>query len=304
MTNAIAFVTMVSEPGEIPEARRMMDSIRAFGGPMSACPVWLFEADPDGAPCGSLAGEGVEVVPLTVPDALRRCFFGGKVWACAEAERMAVSAGVRSLVWMDTNCLVVQPPLLYDLGDACDAAVRPVHIQNVGLRAGAPLDGYWRGIYRAVGVEDISATVESYVDGQTLRAYFNSHAFAIRPDKGLMRRRAELFEALAGDQEFQAAHCQDVRRRIFLFQAVWSALLVNMLDWERVRILPPEYNYPYNLQDLVPPERRARALNDLVTVACEERNMDPAAMNDIEVREPLRSWLAARAKPQINADGR
>jgi len=68
---------------------------------------------------------------------------------------------------------------------------------------------------------------------------------------------------------------------------------VRMLDWERIRILPAEYNYPYNLQSRVPPERRARALNDLVTVACEDRSMDPAAMDDIEVREPLLSWLAA-----------
>jgi len=294
VTNSIAFVTIVNEPDEIPLARRMMDSIRAFGGPMSACPIWLFETDPDGAPCGGLAGEGAEVVPLAVPDARRRYFFGGKVCACAEAEEMAVSAGVRSLVWVDTNCLVVQPPLLYDLGDGCDAAVRPVHIQNVGLRADAPLDGYWQRIYRAVGMEDISATVESYVDGQTLRAYFNSHAFAIRPGKGLMRRWAELFEALVRDQEFQAAHCADVRHCIFLFQAILSALLVNVLDWERIRILPPEYNYPYNLQDSMPPERRAGVLNDLVTVVCEGRSMDPAAMDDIEVREPLRSWLAAR----------
>ena len=91
MTGTTAFVTIVTEPGEIPLARRMMDSIRAFGGPMSACPIWLFEADPDGAPCGGLAGAGVEVIPLPLPDALRRYFFGGKVRACAVAEEMAVS---------------------------------------------------------------------------------------------------------------------------------------------------------------------------------------------------------------------
>jgi hypothetical protein len=223
---------------------------------------------------------------------VRRYFLGSKVWACAEAEAMAGSA-VRSLVWIDSMCLVVQPPLQYDLGNAFDAAVRPVHIQNVGLRADAPLDGYWRAIYRALGVEDISATVESFVDRQTLRAYFNSHAFAINPHRGLMSRWAGLFESLVRDAEFQAAHCFDARHRVFLFQAILSALLVRSLDWERIRILPPAYNYPYNLHGSVPPERRARALNDLATVVFEDRSMDPAAMDDIEIREPLRTWLAA-----------
>lgn len=304
MSDSTVFVTMVTEPGEIPLARRMIGSLRAFGGPMRDCPIWLFEIDPDGAPCGDLAGDSVEVIPLAVPDALRRYLFGAKVWAGAEAEKKAVSAGIRSLVWVDTNCLVVQPPLLYNLGDGCDAAVRPVHIQNVGLRADAPLDGYWQAIYRAVGVEDTSATVESFVDRRTLRAYFNSHAFAIRPDIGLMRRRAEVFESLVRDADFEAAHCADVRHRIFLFQSVWSALLVRMLDWDRIRILPPEYNYPYNLQAQVPPQRRARALNDLVTLACEDRSVDPAAIDDIAVREPLRSWLAAWAEPQTNSNSR
>ena len=292
MKPTTVFLTLVTEPGEIPLAQRMMDSLRTFGGDMNMCPVWLFETDPVGAPCGSLAGEGVDVFTLHAPDAVRRYFLGNKVWACAEAEAMAGSA-VRSLVWIDSMCLVVQPPLLYDLGDAFDAAVRPVHIQNVGLRADAPLDGYWRAIYRAVGVDDISATVESFVDGQTLRAYFNSHAFAIRPAKGLMRRWAELFESFVRDAAFQVAHCGDARHRIFLFQTVWSALLATHLDWERIRILPPEYNYPYNLHASVPTERRARALNDLVTVVFEDRSMDPAAMDDIEIREPLRTWLAA-----------
>ena len=292
MNTTTVFVTLVTEPGEIPLARRMIHSLRAFGGDMGACPVWLFEADPDGAPCGSLAGDGVEVIPLHAPDAVRRYFLGSKVWACAQAEAMAGSA-VRSLIWIDYMCLVVAPPMLLDLGDDLAAAVRPVHIQNVGLRADAPLDGYWRAIYRAVGMEDIPATVESFVDRQPLRAYFNSHAFAVNPRKRLMERWAELFESFVRDADFQAAYCADALHRIFLHQAILSALLVSSLDWDRIRILPPEYNYPYNLQSRMPPDRRAHALNDLVTVACEDRSMDPAAMDDIEVREPLRSWLAA-----------
>ena len=296
MSNTVAaqsaFLTLVRSTREVLHARLLIDSIRSFGGDWSDCPVWLFEANPAQAPCASLESAGVQVLPLTVPDAVRRYDFGDKVYACAQAEVMA--AGVQSLIWADPGVLFIQPPRLYDLGASFDAAVRPVHIQNVGLLATEPLDGFWQKVYQTVGVQDISATVDSFVDSQHLRAYFNSHAFAIRPSIGLLRQWLECFEVLVGDQVFQSACCQDERHQIFLHQAVLSALIATRLDPQRVRILPPVYNYPYNLHQSVPRDWHAQALDDLVCVAYEERSLDPAVMNAITVHEPLRSWLSAR----------
>ena len=78
-----------------------------------------------------------------------------------------------------------------------------------------------------------------------------------------------------------------------LLLALLSALLMKELDPSRLRMLPPAYNYPLNLQARVPVERWARALNDVVTFAYEERSLDPAKITDIGIEEPLRSWLAA-----------
>jgi len=64
-----------------------------------------------------------------------------------------------------------------------------------------------------------------------------------------------------------------------------------MADDGRVCMLPPEYTYPFNLHHRVPAERLAQQLNDLVTIAYEERSLDPACMNDIAVSGALRSWL-------------
>ena len=136
--------------------------------------------------------------------------------------------------------------------------------------------------------------VESYVDGQRLRAYYNSHAFAINPGLGLLRRWAEVFETLVVDGAFQAAACHDARHQVFLHQAVLSTLLATTVDPARLRLLPPEYIYPYNLHAAVPEARQARALDDLVCIAYEDRSLDPAEIEDIAVGEPLRSWLAGR----------
>jgi hypothetical protein len=315
----VIFFTLVGTVHERAGAHLLLDSIRSFGGDLSQCPIWVFETNPQGAPCRGLVRSGVEILPLQVPETTRHYYFAGKVAACARAEELTTASvrkqtsvftrtneGMPSLAWMAADCLVIQPPLLFHLGRhpapngaaldaaAFDAAVRPVHVRNVGLPATGPLDSFWQGIYGAVGVPDVETTVESFVDRQQLRAYHNSHAFAVNPSLGILRRWSELFEALVCDREFQARACQDGRHQVFLHQAVLSALLATSLEPARVRLLPPEYNYPYNLHSSVPAEWRARALNDLVCIAYEDRSLDPAVVDDIAIREPLRSWLAAR----------
>ncbi len=275
-------------------ARLLIDSVRSFGGALSRCPIWLLEADPQRAPCGSLESMGVQVLPLTVPETVSHLWFSGKVYACARAEELA-APGAKSLIWLSSDCLVIKPPLLLDLASSFDAAVRPVHIRNIGLLSSEPLDGFWKRVYEAVGVNDIQATVESFVDRQHIRAYFNSHALAVNPSEGLFRQWFESFQSLVCDQEFQSGHCQDQLHQIFLHQAILSALIATKLDPPRICTLPPDYSYPYNLHGSIPLDRRASALNDLVCIAYEDRSLDPGVVNDININEPLRSWLSIRA---------
>jgi hypothetical protein len=131
-------------------------------------------------------------------------------------------------------------------------------------------------------------TVESFADGQVLRPYFNTHCFALNPAAGLGQAWWAHFKALARDEAFQAGPCRDEVHQVFLHQAILSTLVPKLLDWERVRLLPPEYNYPLNLLDEMPPERRATTLNSLVNAVYEEA----FPWTKIEIQEPLRSWLA------------
>jgi hypothetical protein len=179
---------------------------------------------------------------------------------------------------------------LFDLGPSFDAAFRPAHHRNVGSLAHEPLDGFWLGIYRALGIDDMRHTVESFVDSQTLRPYFNTHCFAFNPATGLCRAWWGHFTNLVSDQAFQAGPCRDELHQVFLHQAILSTLAAKMLDWERIRLLPAEYNYPLNLLRQMPLDRRAPALNGLVNAVYE----DAFPWNDIDVQEPLRSWLRER----------
>jgi hypothetical protein len=285
------FLMLVRSAEDIPAARLLIESLRTFGGSLSNSPLWLFIGNPEKVPSSSLDNLNVQVLPLEVPETVRHYDYGDKVYACTRAEEL-VGSEVRSLVWIDPDGLIVKPPLLFDLAPTFDAAVRPVHIRNVGSLAAEPPDDFWKQVYKVVGAQDIQLTVESYVDEQILRAYFNTHAFAVNPAKGVLQRWFKLFETLVTDLEFQAGPCQDELHHVFLHQAVLSVLLVTSLDPERICLLPPNYNYPYNLQHkFLSLDRQAKAFNDLVYIVYCERPIDPELVDDIQIHEPLRSWL-------------
>jgi hypothetical protein len=163
-------------------------------------------------------------------------------------------------------------------------------VQNVGILAGEPLDDYWAAIYRASGLEDTERTVESFVDGQTLRPYFNTHCFAADPAAGLMTTWLARFETLVADRSFQSTACREELHRIFLHQAVLSALLVQALAPEQIRLLPAEYSYPLHLQARIPASRRASTLNELACAVYEE----DGDLTAVPAVGPLASWLRER----------
>jgi hypothetical protein len=295
LTAPIIFIILIGSPEEVAPARLLIDSIRAYGGSMSHYPIVVFAADPENASCDKLQSEDVQVIPLELPEGTPPYYLRAKVYACARAEAMA-GPSVQSLIWLNPDCLIIKPPVLLQLDESCDVAIRPVHIKNVGLGSDEPLDDYWSKVYNTVGLDPASFTVESFVDGQTLQPYFNTHLFAINPAKGLCRRWWEIFRELMLDADFQSGACSDTLHRIFLHQAVLSALLVKEVGEKRICILPPDYSYPYNLQDQIPISRRATTLNDMTCAVYEQRTLNPTEVKDINIEEPLRSWLTSELK--------
>lgn len=293
MTSPI-FLTWVHTPRQRDCARLLIDSLRAFGGSLRHLPIWVFETNPDKVSCASMTGEGVEIIRLDTPEPLRSYIFGHKVSACARAEELAPYA--RALIWIDAACLVVQPPSLLDLDASCDAALRPVHIRNVGLPDGAPIDAFWQGVYHSAGVPDVRFEVECFIDPQRLRAYFNTAVFALRPAAGIFHLWLEAFERLVRDQAYQNSACPDDLHQIFLHQAILSALLVTHIEPARIRLLPPDYSYPLHLHPRVAPEQRPAALNDLSVVVYEELDIQGSELNGMPVRDPLAGWIASRSQ--------
>ena len=287
--SATRFFTALSIAEQEPGVRLAIESLRTFGGPLRSSPVWVFTGkEPGNTSLGKL--DRVQVIPLESGPATPHYWFATKVLACARAEETAAD-DTRSLVWLSPGCLIVQPPELFVLDSAHDAAFRPVHIKNVGSLASEPLDEYWSAVYAAVGIKESTTTVESQVDSQQLRPYYNTHCFSIDPAKGLMRAWWDVFKGLVEDQAFQSGPCADELHRVFLHQAVLSALITKSLGPERIRILPQAYGYPLHFHGKIPQPQRVRVMNELVCPAYEE----PADLGALPSEEPLKSWLTNHA---------
>lgn len=284
------FVTAVRSINQVRTAQRLISSIRSFGGSLSGAPIRVYHATPD-LPSGQfMSGDNLSLHPLRLPVNMSSYWFAEKVAACAHAEEM-VGADFPVLIWISPDTLVLQEPTGFLLEYPHQIALRPVHIRNIGQKSDENLSPYWKAIYTYFGIEPISYTVKSFIGEEFLRAYFNTHAFSVNPAPGLMKTWWKAFSDLAVDPTFQDQLCQDIPPRVFLHQAVFSTLVAGQFPANGIRILPPEYNYPYNLHDRVPDQHRLASLNEVVTVCCEERVLDPDAIHDIEIHEPLTSWF-------------
>jgi len=264
----------------------MIQSLREFGGRLSGESLLAFA--PEGVDIrDTFRGvPGVEAVELDFDERVGRYPFGTKVLACARAEQRA-QKGFGSLVWLGATCLVTRPPELLELDQTHDVAFRPVHIRNVGSPGAEPLDDYWRALYDAVGLRDTDLRVEPMINPELLRPYYNTHCFSVNPRLGLMEQWQEMFCRMIQDREFQSGPCSDDLHRIFLHQAVLSALVIRTVDPARIRVLPPEYSYPLHFHDRLPRECRAESLDDLVVPVYE----DKADLGVLEDNGQFGSWL-------------
>ena len=288
----IQFITLAQSPQALRRLRLLVESLRRFGGQLSETEFWVFY--PTEADQALRAGIPEQLVirwqPLEFPTDFPRFFFATKVYTCALAERLC-ARDTRSLVWLDPGCLVLQPPQRLDLLPGESAAFRPVHIRNIGSLRGELLDDFWQAVYRRTGVEEALFSIQSFVDGQTLRPYFNTHLFAIDPSLGILQKWWEVFQALVADSAFQVGACQDELHQIFLHQAALSALVIKWIKPDRIRTLPPEYSYPLHLHTQLPGDRRINTLNNLVCPVYEDDLSLADLMKEMEIQEPLRAWL-------------
>jgi len=288
-----AVVTYVLNPDQEKKAEALIKSLRRFGGDYGGVPVYVVLGNPKDVPCERLRQDGVQLVPTDAAELGRRYPLAIKAYAAAQIERLAADR-FDTLAWFDPETLIVGPLQALDLRDRFDAAVKPVFkVNNVGLAANAPPDAFWKPIYRATGLDPAKIPiVKSILEGQPIKAYFNCEIFSVRPRVGIFREWAARLEPFLKDQEYQRTACLDSLHRLFLHQAVLSAVIVSKTRASRRGELPNSCGYPINLHRDLPQAQKVAALNGLSGIIVETVWDDnPGWLKLMEIREPLKSWL-------------
>jgi hypothetical protein len=218
-----------------------------------------------------------------------------KVYASALVEPY-VEDHVDTLVFLDSDVLMVAPPVNLPLREGQVAGVTPIAQQRtgkVGQPAGEPVDDYWRVIYDACGgngVPDWSVTTT--IDRQQILPYFNSGVVAVRPEFGICRTWQDNIERVAKDPRMQPFLTG--REFFFLDQTMLAGTLTAELSQQQIRIQDHVYNYPLPAHNLLPVGVRAARLDDLSIIHYHAAFSNLYWMDEIDVSDALRSWLLER----------
>lgn len=259
---SVAFLMCVERGSLESQTLLCVESLREWGGKMAAAPVYTFAPRPGREPSPAtlerLRELGAEHVsePLNAaqPD-LPHC---NKVYVSAWAER---ELDHEILVFVDSDTVFLDEPVLLAPGDWV-AAARPVGQTNAGSTGqGHPNEPAWQALYEELDVE-ARPFIETNVERERIRAYFNAGLVAARRDAGLLGEWRQALDRLIASGFSERFEERRNQLRNQFDQLALAGVLADRFD--RVLILPVTYNYPLPKRILQPPEMQALGLDDLV----------------------------------------
>ena len=276
-----------------------VESLRDFGGSLADAPVYAFAPrsgeGPGDATIAGLRRLGATFVDDPLNPELGELPHTNKAFVAAWAEER-LDHDV--LVFTDSDTVFVGEPSLLEGGD-WEAAVRPVGAVNVGSTGeGHYNEEVWQTLYSELGVS-ARPFVETVVEGERVRAYFNSGLVGLRRASGIGAAWREATVRLASSS---VAHA--VRRRRQIDQLALAGVLSDRFD--RLLLLPDSYNYPLPKRTLLPESMQALDLDDLVHVHGHRWLHLPGFLTEVEPAldssGPIYRWLDERLplKPEIS----
>ena len=282
--------------GVSPETFILVESIRKFAGIFSDAPIWLITTKAEEEiPLSSRAQlkmHRVEIIQISLDAEILKFPFTGSTFAAATAEIMAVGK-TKYLAWLGSNSLIINEPREFLLKAGKNLGCRPVHHTLIGSLYYQPIDEFWELVYRKCGVpEERIFPLQTHVDGNVLRPYFNSGFLIVRPENGFLQKWWEKYKQVYKDSDFQKFYEKNDLYLTFIHQAILSGVVLSIFEREELEILPFSYCYPINLYEESLPEYKPQSTSELVTARYYlEKLLKPEGFEKIPFHEPLRSWL-------------
>lgn len=294
----LIFATYAQDKNDFHWAMVMFESIDSFAGHYKAAPRWLYLVDPT-PEMESLAIEqqfryGCQIKKSATPPQATQLFYAGKVYASAIAESEA-AGGCDYLAWLDPDIVFVKPPESFELPENIALGCRPVMLQLIGSAYDQPPDSFWSRLYNLLNVSDSAIfSVTTPVDRAKIRAYFNAGMLIVRPEKGILRGWPEAFEKLYGDSTIMAMVNSDKLKAVFLHQAALAGNILTKTTRARIIELPPTYNYPLNLADKYPPDKKPVSLDSLTMFRHDGTFTTAEQLAKVDDGSKILAWLKQR----------
>jgi hypothetical protein len=280
------------------DALRLARSIRTFGGEFCFNPIWMLsqrsEDDLPEATQQELYSLGVRLITYDMNPEAVHFPFADYVTAAGIAEGLA-QGETSFLTMMAIDTLVLQTPSACLLPGGKSLGACPVHLKLLGSGYNDPIDEFWSLIYRHCQVDlDRIFPMQTIVDEQLVRAYFNSGLLVVRPERGLLRAWQADFDHCYRLPEFEPFYMKNVLYDIFMHQAVLAGSVLSSLKPEEFQQLPFEMNYPLHLHTRVAAPRRPANLDQLITCRYEDFDeffANPDVDGLIQINKPGKDWL-------------
>jgi hypothetical protein len=302
----IVFATFAEDSGSLSNVLLMVESMRTFAGKHKSAPVWVYTpadlAEQESQTIERLAGLDVEVKSSEAPDEALWFFFAGKVFAAAKAEAEA-RGSAEILAWLDGDTIMLQEPDEFLLPDGRSLGYRPVMHKNVGLMWTEPVDAFWGRAFELMSVPEASLfAMVTPADGDTIKPYFNAGCLVIRPERGLMMKWVECFNALYKDS-LMAEMCRaDIKKRIFIHQVALAGAILTHLEKDEMIEFSSRINYPIFFEQMFGAKRVFDDITDVVTFRHESYFRKPAPDWDEKIKGSADriAWL----KERLDAEAR
>jgi hypothetical protein len=219
-----------------------------------------------------------------------------KAFAAAQVEKKAAAVGIDTLIWLDPGVIVLKPLDALDLKNDFDAAVRPVTLANtIGIPPQTAPNDYWQPIYKETGLDyNALPAFETIADSVKIQPYFNCEVFSFNPRLGIAAEWARLLTRFLKDNDHQKSVCTTFLRKLFLHQAVLSAVIASRIKPERIKPLPLTCSYPFSQHDRLPAAKKISSLDEVSLVIFDRTwQQDRKWLERIPAGETLREWLLA-----------
>jgi len=260
------------------QALLLFESIRQYTGSFSACPIYALTPRA-GHAISSYACERLDHLRVNYSDKLlnTECREYGSANRVAAAAHIEETCAHELLVILDSDTVFLREPDQILLPGDIDVAVRPVDLKGM-CTAGSddPFDGYWRDLCRCCNVDYESIPwIDSFVDRQHIKASYNGGLVVVRSNLGILQRWARFFFASVRQGLTPYRKKREIRSGVgwvgstasrfwgsnqaALSLAIWSST-------QRVRQLPPTYNYPLHLHQQIDSDTIATLFPHLVHV--------------------------------------